>query len=82
MTFSELAAVCRRRRMRLVLELIGPTGHPQRGDDVGPAYLRVRVLTYDGDVLAGRCQSDPGRESVDELAAGVHETLQRRGVPL
>ncbi len=81
MTFAELAAVCKRRRLKLVLELIGPTGYLQR-DDVGPAFLRARVLTYDGDVLAGRCQSEPGRESLDELAAGVHATLMKRGVPL
>lgn len=42
--------------------------------------FRLRVLDRDGDTIAGRVQSQPGRESLDELAAGCAATLVRKGV--
>lgn len=79
--YTDLHALCRRRGFKLGLLLIGPTGHRARSEPLYPhGSLSVRVLIGDSDVAAGRCQSDPGLEHIDELAAGCLEVLRRKGV--
>ena len=77
----ELHDACKREGLHLALDLIGPTGHRARDQEVAGYYtLRLRALLPTGDVVAGRCQSEPGREPVDELATGVVNTLRAKGL--
>lgn len=81
MGLVELNALCRRRGFRLVLDLVDPTGRPVRSEEsYGAASLQVRVVDRDGQTLAGRVQSDPGREPVEQLAELVLGTLHRKGL--
>lgn len=79
---AHLHDVCLAHGLQLHLTLLGPTGHRARGEPMWPhGSLSVKVLAA-GDVVIGRCQSDPGLESVDELADQVLEGLRRKGLPL
>lgn len=81
MSLSDLHVLCRRRGFRLALELVDPTGHTVGAVEGGDAAsLRVRVFDRDGEVLAGRIQSTPGLERVDELALGTLDVLRKRGL--
>ena len=63
-----------------MLEVTDPTGHTIRDwDGAASGFLRVRVFA-DGEVLAGRIQSEAGLEKPDVLAAGVVDVLRKRGV--
>lgn len=79
---AHLHDVCRAHGLTLRLALLGPTGHRARSEPVWPeGSLSVRVYV-DEDVVVGRCQSDPGRESVDELADQCLDLLRRKGLPV
>lgn len=79
---AHLHDVCQAHGLRLHLALLGPTGHRARGDPMWPhGSLSLRVLAGD-DVVIGRCQSDPGLESVDQLADQVIDGLRRKGLPV
>ncbi len=81
MALGELASLCRRRGFRLKLELVDPTGHQIRSEPSSSGgSLRVRVLDRDGQVLAGRIQSEPGLERIEDPAEGVLQILYRRGL--
>lgn len=80
-TFPELAIWCRRRRLKIVLELVDHAVRPAR-DFEGVWSLRVRIFDRDGHVLVGRCQGDPGVETLDDLATSCAEILRRRGAPI
>lgn len=77
-----LHQLCRSRSdLRLILVLIDPTNHRARRERIWPhGSLALRVVIGDGDSIVGRCQSEPGRETVDELAAGCLDTLRRKGL--
>lgn len=78
---EQLHVVCRRHSLRLHLCLLDATGHRVRREPIHPdGSLALRVLVGEGEVAVGRCQSDPGREPLDELAAGCLELLRRKGV--
>lgn len=80
-TLNDLHHACKREGFTIALDLVGPTGHRARDEECWDwASLRLRVLTVNGDVVAGRCQSDPGLEGVDQLADGVAHTLRQRGL--
>jgi hypothetical protein len=80
LSLNELDLLCRRRGWKLVLEVTDPTGHVIRDwEGAASGFMRVRVLA-DGEVLAGRIQSEPGLEHADVLAAGVVGVLRKRGV--
>ncbi len=79
MSLDELHGLCRRRGFRLAVELVDPTGRTLGDEPYPGAALRVRVLTRDGHVLAGRIQSPEG-EPVERLAELVLGTLQRKGL--
>lgn len=57
------------------------TNRPIRhdGSAVGGS-LQLRVLTRERELIGGRIQSEPGRETLDQLAAGCIETLRKKGV--
>ncbi len=81
MSLGDLDTLCRRRGWRLVLEVVDPTGHVIRAwPGAAGAFLRVRVFDVDGEVIAGRCQSEPGLERPESLAGGVLDVLRKRGV--
>jgi len=79
-SLAELDELCRRRGWRLVLEAIDPTGHIVREEGVAQSFLRVRVLDRDREILAGRCQSEPGLEQPHALAEAVLDILRRHGL--
>lgn len=79
---AHLHDVCQAHGLELHLAILGPTGHRARSEAIWPdGSLRLRVLSA-GDVVIGRCQSDPGLESVDELAEQCLEGLRRKGLPV
>jgi len=76
-----LATICERRGLAVRIDLIGPTGHNARSEPIAPhGSLRVRVITLQDEVVLGRCQSDPGKESIDELSELCVIGLAARGV--
>lgn len=78
---EELHHLCRRHRLRLGLHLLGPTGHRAGSEPIFPqGSLAIRVLVDGGDAAVGRCQSDPGRETIDELARSCLALLERKGL--
>lgn len=80
MSLDELDLLCKSRGWKLALEVVDATGHTVRSwEGASAAFLRVRVLDRDGDVLAGRCQTEPGLESTSDLAGGALEVLRKRG---
>jgi hypothetical protein len=64
----------------MTLELVDATLRPYRDEDSTGGFLRVRVLDRAGQVLAGRCQSEPGLEHTEALADGVLEVLAKHGL--
>lgn len=79
---DELHHVCASHTgLRLVLVLLDPTARRARREPIYPhGSLAMRVLINDGDSVIGRCQSEPGLETVDELAYACLELLRRKGV--
>jgi hypothetical protein len=79
-SLDELDVLCRNRGWKLKLEVVDATGHTVRSwEGAAKAFLRVRVLDRDDEVLAGRCQSEPGLERPHDLAVGVLDVLRSRG---
>jgi hypothetical protein len=78
--FEELTELCARRRYSLRLGLVDATNRDAGPIPVHPdGAFRLRVFAGD-DVLAGRLQSEPGRESLDQLAAGCLHTLRNQHI--
>lgn len=77
---EQLHLLCRRHGLRLGLHILEPTGHRARDYEIHPhGSLAIRILDRDNGVAVGRCQTQPGRESLDELAASCIALLDRRG---
>lgn len=77
---EQLHHVCRRHGLRLALHILEPTGHKARDYEIHPyGSLAIRIVHPEKGVAVGRCQSDPGRESIEELARSCIELLERRG---